>query len=70
MVAVDKLRVMVLMVVCLALAPGAPAWGQAVEYGVMVNRGTGASKVGSATSHKFGSAQTRTASHKRKKAKG
>jgi hypothetical protein len=69
MVVVNKLRVMVLMVVCLALAPGAPAWGQAVEYGVMVNRGTGASKVGSATSHKFASARTRAQNHRPKKAR-
>jgi hypothetical protein len=70
MVVMNRLWVTVSLVVGLALAPGAPAWAQAAEYGVIVNRGTGAGKVGSATSHKFRSAQTRTASHKQKKAKG
>ncbi len=65
----NKLRVTVLMAVCLALASGTPAWAQAVEYGVMVNKNHGASKLGSATSHKFASAQTRQPSHKSKKAK-
>ena len=67
----NKLWITGLMVAALALAAGPPASAQsAVEYGGLVSKNQGGSKLGKSLSHKFGSAKKKGSWHKRKKAKG
>ncbi len=68
---VNKLWIIVLMVVALALASGPPASAQsAVEYGGLVSKNQGGSTLGKSVSHKLGSAKKKGSWRKQSKAKG
>jgi hypothetical protein len=68
-VLVNRLLVIVVMVVGLALAPGAPAAAQMVEYGGLVSQNQGGGRLGASLNHKFRSVRTRQRTPRHSKAR-
>lgn len=66
----NKLLVIALMVVFLALSPGPPAPAQTmVKYGGLVSKNQTGGKLGSSPKHKFGSVRNKGSSPKKRKAR-
>jgi hypothetical protein len=67
---VNKLLVTALLVVFLALAPGAtPAAAQMVEYGGLVSQNQAGGRLGASLNHKFQSVRTRQRTPRQSKAR-